>query len=75
MEIVVLTERGAQLYSALFASGEWMTTAQLAEATGKNQLSPHDRDLLERMVEMGYLDRGEERKETFGRPARLYRCV
>lgn len=79
MEVVILTERGAKLYLALASTEEnegWVNTEQLAAMTDKNQLSQHDRGLLEGMVERGYIEEREVRTKTgFGRPAKQFRAL
>ena len=77
MDVVILTERGAELFSALLrAEGEgWMNMAQLAEKTGKNQLSPHDRSLLKKMAKDGYIEEQEYKPRGFGRAGLQYRVL
>lgn len=48
--------RGAALLDALRKSGQQMTRADLAEATGKNQLSPNDVNWLERLEREGLIE-------------------
>ena len=78
MDVVILTERGAELYMALVNApqGEgWLDAVQLAAATGKNLLSPHDRHLLEDMADKGYIERREVKKERLGRPTKQFRVL
>ena len=51
-----LTERGRELLTALKAANGWTSRADLARATGKNRLSPHDFMLLERMEKDGLIE-------------------
>lgn len=51
-----LTERGRELLAALKAANDFMNRADLARATGKNRLSPHDLELLERMEKDGFIE-------------------
>lgn len=51
-----LTERQQQLLDAIRSAGTWVNRADLATATGKNRLSPHDIGLLERLVTDGYIE-------------------
>lgn len=48
--------RGAALVNALSKNGGWMTRAELAAATGKNQLSPNDINWLERLSRDGVIE-------------------
>ena len=68
MEKQALTLRGAQLLAAVRAHGDWIGRADLARATGKNQLSPHDRLLLDRMHAAGLI---EVRETEMGRTKRV----
>jgi predicted ArsR family transcriptional regulator len=75
MNTIILTERGAELYTALLVQHDWMTSDQLAKATSKNVLSPHDRELLQRMVENRYVEIREVTVKGIGRPARMFKVV
>lgn len=75
MDILILTERGAELYLHLSAYGDWCTTQKLAELSGKKALSPHDRSLLTRMISSGYVESKVEKMHDIGRPALLYRAI
>lgn len=76
MNIKILTERGAELYSAIYGRGDWVGTTELAELTGKNWLSPHDRKLLEKMVHSGILEKRIEAKPgLLGRSKFLFRAI
>lgn len=75
MSTIILTERGAALYTALLVQHDWMTSEQLAKATFKNVLSPHDRDLLNRMVENQYVEMKEVTVKGIGRPAHMFKVM
>ena len=57
--------RGAALLSVLRSTGQWTTRTQLAEATGKKQLSPNDRNWLATLERDGLI---EVRKQTINAP-------
>lgn len=49
--------RGADLLAALRGKpDQWLTRADLAELTGKNQLSPNDRHWLDRLEREGLIE-------------------
>lgn len=50
------TGRANELLEALRRAGDWMSRADLARATNKNRLSPHDIGLLQRLVDAGLVD-------------------
>lgn len=54
-----LTERANELLSAIRSHGDWITRAELAAATGKARLSPHDRNLLDELVSNGLIEQDE----------------
>jgi DNA-binding IclR family transcriptional regulator len=54
-----LTERAEELLTAIREAGDWVTRSDIAEATGKNRLSPHDRQLLDTLADSGYIEREE----------------
>lgn len=60
-----ITDRARELLAALRAGGVWMSRADLARATGKNRLSPHDVDLLDRLAAA---DLAEKRKRKSNTP-------
>jgi predicted transcriptional regulator len=70
-----LTERANQLLEALKSSGNWMSRAQLAKATGKNLLSPHDKDLLERLIASGLIEKRQRSSVTPVGIAYDYRAI
>lgn len=71
-EKVNLTDRARELLNALCANQEWLDRRQLADATGKKLLSPHDRGLLE---ELAGLELIEVRTVTVGIASKYeYRC-
>lgn len=49
-----LTKRQAAILNALH-SGDWMNRQELAEATGKRNLSPNDRNHLETLERRGLI--------------------
>lgn len=51
-----VTGRALVLLKALRSNGDWMGRAAIALATGKNRLSPHDIDLLQRLIDAGYVE-------------------
>ena len=52
-----VTGRGADLLAAIRARrGEWLTRVDLAEATGKRQLSPNDRHWLDTLEHEGLIE-------------------
>lgn len=53
---VRITGRGQQLLDALRTHGGWARRADLAQRTGKNRLSPHDIELLSRLVTAGRVE-------------------
>lgn len=55
-----LTDRAMELLSAIREHGGWVTRAELAEATGKTRLSPHDRNLLEDLESSGLIELDEQ---------------
>lgn len=59
-----ITARARELLAALQAGGGWMSRAELARATGKSRLSPHDIDLLDRLVNAGQIDKQERPSNT-----------
>jgi len=59
-----LTYRGKELLEGLRKGGGWMSRIQLARASGKNILSPHDKILLERLIEAGYVEIRERKSNT-----------
>lgn len=56
LTMATIAGRGAALLHALHNSGEWMTRADLAAATGKRSLSPNDRNWLERFEREGLIE-------------------
>lgn len=70
-----ITGRALQLFAALKSNGGWMDRNQLADATGKRVLSPHDVALIDRLIERGL---AEGREEPGGGPRgvrHVYRAV
>lgn len=60
-----ITERALQLLDALRTDrGVWMTRAELARATGKSRLSPHDVMLLERLIEARLIEKRQRESNT-----------
>jgi DNA-binding IclR family transcriptional regulator len=59
-----LTGRALEMLDALRQSGEWMSRAQIAHASGKKALIPYDKELLERMVEGGFLEKRQRASNT-----------
>lgn len=71
-----LTARARELLDALTkAPGEWVSRAQLARATGKNRLSPHDLALLERMAQGGLIEIRQRDSNTPIKIAFDYRAI
>ncbi len=64
IEMKPVTERGLQLLKALRKRGDWMSRADLALATGKHRLSPHDLELLNRMIAAGLVERRQRAIST-----------
>lgn len=55
--MVEIVGRGAALLAAIRAQkGQWINRAALAAATGKNLLSPNDRNWLERLEREGLIE-------------------
>lgn len=52
-----LTERGERLLYLLQKGGYAMDRKQIAEADDKSQLSPHDKALLEDLVNLGLVEK------------------
>lgn len=50
-----LTRRGINIVEVLRQHGGWMTRNEIAEALHKRALGYHDRDILERLQEAGYI--------------------
>lgn len=75
MQVIETTKRGEILLTALRNNGGWMSRAQLAKATGKNQLSPHDWQLLERLIDAGAIEKRERESNTPVGVAYEYRIV
>lgn len=73
MEKQTVTGRGAQLLAAIREHGDWIGRAELARATGKNQLSPHDWSLLDRMSAAGLIEVRETVMERTKRMMYEYR--
>jgi len=57
MHELVLTRRAGELLAALRSNGGWLSRADLANDTGKNQLSPNDVKQLETLVSAGIVER------------------
>jgi len=70
-----VTQRGAQLLAAIRAHGDWIGRAELARATGKNQLSPHDWALLDRLHAAGLIEVRETMMERTKRAMYEYRAA
>ena len=71
-EEINLTERARELLTALCKTRQWLDRRQLASATGKKLLSPHDRNLLEELAELELID---VRTVTVGIASKYeYRC-
>lgn len=51
----MLTERAHELLEAIRNAGNWIDRTELAQATNKASLSPHDRILLDTMVNEGLI--------------------
>ena len=54
---LILTRRASELLNALRSNGGWLSRADLADQTGKNQLSPNDVKQLETLVSAGIVER------------------
>lgn len=59
-----ITDRARELLAALRAEGVWMSRADLARATGKNRLSPHDVALLDRLASAGLIEKRRRESNT-----------
>lgn len=55
-----LTDRASELLAAIKKHGDWISRAEIAEATGKRRLSPHDRNLLEDLEASGLIEQDEQ---------------
>jgi len=55
-----LTGRASDLLKAIKEHGGWITRAELASATGKTRLSPHDRNLLDDLCSSGLIELDEQ---------------
>lgn len=55
-----LTGRAKELLIAIREHGDWISRAELAQATGKVRLSPHDRNLLEDLTASGFIRQDEK---------------
>jgi predicted transcriptional regulator len=64
MSADALTDRARELLDALKAADDWTSRAELARATRKNRLSPHDIDLLERMEKDGLIESRQRKSKT-----------
>ena len=51
-----LTERGQAMLEIISRGISWTTRQMIADELGKRSLSPHDRELLDRMVESGLIE-------------------
>lgn len=60
----IVTIRGRELLEVIRSNGDWISRAQLAHATGKSRLSPHDAALLDRMVAAGLIEVRERFSNT-----------
>jgi hypothetical protein len=59
-----ITGRANLLLNAMKETQNWMSRAQLAHATGKRNLSPHDIMLLDRLIEYGIIEKRERESNT-----------
>lgn len=50
-----LTRRGINIVQILQKRGGWMTRNEIADSLNRRSLSYHDRDILERLQEAGYI--------------------
>lgn len=70
-----ITGRAQILLTALRKTGAWMSRADLARATGKNRLSPHDIALLDRLVTSGLIEKQQRESITPVGTAFDYRAI
>lgn len=70
-----ITTRARELLAALQTSGQWTARADIARATGKNRLSPHDVELLRRLVNVGLIEMRRRESKTPVGEAYDYRVV
>lgn len=74
--IVALTPREKELYDTLEEAGGWLTRNRIAELQNKHSLSPHDFQLLNRLVDKGLVEKDVYRAEKESlRGTYLYRAV
>jgi transcription initiation factor IIE alpha subunit len=50
-----LTTRGKKIVEILRKRGDWMTRNEIADSLNLRSLSYHDRDILDRLQEAGYI--------------------
>jgi len=62
-----LPPTGEAMWSVIQTLGGWFTRQQLAEALGKRQLSPWDKELLGRLVALRRLEVQEQQEKNFVR--------
>lgn len=55
--IVILTPREKELYDTLEEADGWLSRNEIARDQGKYSLSPHDFQLLDRLVEKGLIEK------------------
>lgn len=55
-----ITKRGQKLLNILASSGKAMDRKQIAAAEGKEQLTPHDKHLLETLSDLGFVEKTVE---------------
>lgn len=67
------SDRAEELFNAVRNAGGWIDRADLANATGKNQLSPNDLKHLQKMKESGILESGMIESESKRKVKYAYR--
>lgn len=71
-----LTERAYELLTALRMVGGWLSRSQLAKiAGGKKTLSPHDVNLLQRLIDEGFVEIRQRPSRVPGRIAYDYHAI
>jgi predicted transcriptional regulator len=70
-----ITLRASKLLDVLKKNGGWMSRAQIAHETGKRVLSPHDKELLERLIQVGLVEKHQRESNTPVGIAFEYRAV
>jgi len=70
-----LTDRARDLLRAIRVPTGWISRTELAKATGKNRISPHDVQLLERMCASGLIEMRQRKSNTPIGIAYEYRAI